>query len=58
MQDIATGEVHKLCDGLERDMQETWAIHGVYPTMAWLPDSKAIVFYAKGVFHKIQSRAK
>ena len=35
-------------DGLERDMQETWAIHGVYPGMAWTPDSKRVVFWAGG----------
>ena len=54
VQDIETGEIHKLYDQLERDMQETWAIHGVYPTMAWMPDSKAIVFYAKGGIHRIE----
>jgi len=58
VQDIATGEVHKLHDDLERDMQETWAIHGVYPTMAWLPNSKAIVFYAKGGLHRIEIAGK
>ena len=57
-QDIATGEIHKLYDGLERDMQETWAIHGVYPTMAWMPDSKAIVFYAKGGLHQLEVASK
>jgi imidazolonepropionase-like amidohydrolase/Tol biopolymer transport system component len=54
VQDIATGEIHKLYDNLERDMQETWAIHGVYPTMAWMPDSKAMVFYARGGLHRIE----
>jgi Tol biopolymer transport system component len=58
VQDIATGELHKLYDNLERDMQETWAIHGVYPTMAWMPDSKAIVFYAKGGIHRIDVASK
>ncbi len=33
---------------LERDMQEAWAIHGVYPGFCWLPDSKEIVIWAKG----------
>ena len=30
-----------LYDGLDRDMQETWSIHGVYPSMAWTPDNKS-----------------
>lgn len=58
VQDIASGEVREIYDKLERDMQETWAIHGVYPTMAWLPDSSAIVFYAKGGFHRIAVATK
>ena len=53
VQDLATGELHELYDQLERDMQETWAVHGVYPTLAWMPDSQAIVFYAKGGIHRL-----
>ena len=33
---------------MERDMQETWAIHGVYPAMAWTPDSESLVYWARG----------
>jgi imidazolonepropionase-like amidohydrolase/Tol biopolymer transport system component len=58
IQDIETGEVRKLIDVLERDMQETWAIHGVYPTMAWLPGSDAIVYYAKGGIHRCDIATK
>ena len=34
-------------------MQETWAIHGVYPGISWTPDSKSIVFWAGGGIHRI-----
>ena len=34
VQDLASGREPPVYDGLERDMQETWAIHGVYPAMA------------------------
>ncbi len=54
VQDIESGEVRRLNDNLERDMQETWAIHGVYPTFAWMPDSKSIVYYAKGGIHRLE----
>ncbi|HTQ80230.1 MAG TPA: amidohydrolase family protein, partial [Thermoanaerobaculia bacterium] len=40
-------------DGLDRDMQETWSIHGLYPGMAWTPDSRSIVFWAGGKIHRI-----
>jgi len=48
IQDLATGEEWAVYDDLSRDQQETWAIFGVYPNFAWTPDSKNIIFYAKG----------
>jgi len=32
---------------------ETWAIHGVYPAMAWTPDDNAIVLWAGGKLVKV-----
>lgn len=51
--DPTSGEVRLLFDGLERDMQEIWAIHGVYPNYAWTPDGTSIVIWAKGKLHRI-----
>ncbi|MCQ8888641.1 amidohydrolase family protein [Pseudoalteromonas carrageenovora] len=51
--DLSSGEHTKLYDKLERDMQETWAIHGVYPTIAWTPDNEELVFWAGGIIHKL-----
>lgn len=51
--DLHTGEHTKLYGELERDMQETWAIHGVYPTIAWTPDNEQLVFWAGGSIHKL-----
>ncbi|MBX3357596.1 MAG: PD40 domain-containing protein [Phycisphaeraceae bacterium] len=53
--DLASNTPRKLYDSLERDMQETWAVHGVYPTMAWTPDSREIVFWAGGGLHRIDA---
>lgn len=55
VQDVASGEVRKVHAGLERDMQEAWAIHGVYPAMAWTPDSRSLVFYARGGLHRVEA---
>lgn len=52
-QNIQTGEESLLFDDLSHDQQETWAIFGVYPNFSWTPDSKHIVFYAKGKIKKI-----
>ncbi len=46
--DVDSGAERPLFDGLDRDMQETWAIHGVYPAMSWTPDNESIVFWADG----------
>ncbi len=48
VRDLASGAERAVYSGLERDMQETWAIHGVYPTMAWTPDDKAMFLWAGG----------
>lgn len=45
---LATGEEWPVYTDLSHDQQETWAIFGVYPNFAWTPDSKNLVFYAKG----------
>lgn len=48
LQNLATGEEWPVYDDLSKDQQETWAIFGVYPNFGWTPDSKNIIFYAKG----------
>ena len=53
LHDMESGKNTPIYGHLERDMQETWAIHGVYPGMAWTPDSKSIVFWAKGKIRRI-----
>lgn len=51
--DLKSGETTKLYGELDRDMQETWAIHGVYPSMAWTKDNKDIFFWAKGKINRL-----
>jgi imidazolonepropionase-like amidohydrolase/Tol biopolymer transport system component len=51
--DLESGVETPIYDGLDRDMQETWAIHGVYPAMAWTPDNRSIVFWAGGKIRRI-----
>lgn len=58
IQNRNSGELTPIYTDLTRDMQETWAIHGVYPNFAWLPDGKDIVFYAKGGIHRINVASK
>ena len=53
LMDLEVRRITPLTDILDRDMQETWAIHGVYPGMSWTPDIKSIVFWAKGGIHRV-----
>ncbi|MFG0257513.1 MAG: amidohydrolase family protein [Phycisphaerales bacterium JB043] len=53
IRDLESGNEILLTDTLERDNQEAWAIHGVYPTIAWTPDSGSILYWAKGGIHSI-----
>ncbi len=58
LHEIESGAEWPLYDGLDRDMQETWAIHGVYPNIAWTPDGKSIVFWAAGGIQLIDVHTK
>ncbi|HBL27229.1 MAG TPA: amidohydrolase [Acidobacteria bacterium] len=51
--DVRSGEQWPVYDALDRDMQEGWAVQGVYPAMAWTPDSRAVVFWAGGKIRRL-----
>jgi imidazolonepropionase-like amidohydrolase/Tol biopolymer transport system component len=54
VQEVESGRERALWDGLDRDLQETWAIHGVYPGISWTPDSRALVFWAGGKLRRLE----
>ncbi len=58
LKDLQTGKEFPVYQKLDRDMQETWAIHGVYPTMAWTPDSQNLIFWAGGKIHQINKTTR
>ena len=51
--DLESGEQTMLVDDLDPDMQETWAVQGAYPTMAWTPDSREIVYWSQGKIWRV-----
>lgn len=55
---LDSGMERSIYNGLDRDMQETWAIHGVYPSMAWTPDNRSIVFWAGGKIQRVDIASK
>jgi imidazolonepropionase-like amidohydrolase/Tol biopolymer transport system component len=53
VKDLASGAEKKVYDALDQDVQETWAVTGVYPNMSWTPDSKDVVFWAGGKLRRV-----
>jgi imidazolonepropionase-like amidohydrolase/Tol biopolymer transport system component len=53
VRDLATGNERKLYDLPDQDMQETWAVTGVYPNMDWTADSREIVLWTGGKIRRI-----
>jgi Tol biopolymer transport system component len=52
----STGNERKIYDNLDQDMQETWAVTGVYPNMDWTADSRQVVFWAGGKLRRVGVR--
>ncbi|MBK8266192.1 MAG: PD40 domain-containing protein [Nannocystis sp.] len=52
---LESGVERPIYDGLDRDMQEAWAIHGVYPALAWTPDDRALIAWAGGKLWRIDA---
>jgi len=53
VKDLESGRETPVYDALDRDLQETWAVHGVYPAISWTPDNSAIVFWAGGKIRRV-----
>lgn len=53
LKDLKSGREQAVWGPLERDLQEAWSIHGVYPAFAWTPDSKQIVIWARGKLWRV-----
>ncbi|MBW3566625.1 MAG: amidohydrolase family protein [Proteobacteria bacterium] len=58
LKNVESGELVQLFDGMERDMQEIWAIHGVFTNIAWTPDSRSILFWTGGKLNRIDVDSK
>lgn len=53
VKDLRSGEERQVYADLDQDLQETWAVHGVYPNMDWTPDSQTIIFWAGGKIRRV-----
>ncbi|WP_421938002.1 amidohydrolase family protein [Phenylobacterium sp.] len=55
VKDLTSGVERKVYDALDQDVQEVWAVSGLYPNMAWTPDGKSIVFWAGGKIRRVDA---
>ncbi|MGV6852167.1 MAG: amidohydrolase family protein [bacterium] len=58
IKDLVSGNERVIYRGLDRDNQEAWAIHGVYPHISWTPDSKNVVFWSGGQINSLDVNSR
>jgi len=53
VKDLLTGAEYPVFDKLDKDLQEAWTVHGVYPQYGWTPDSRNVVVWGQGKIWKV-----
>ncbi|MBY6216953.1 amidohydrolase family protein [Qipengyuania aquimaris] len=53
VKDLSTGRERMIYGALDLDLQETWAVYGVYPMMDWMPDGRSMVVWAGGKLRRV-----
>ncbi|HXW08407.1 MAG TPA: amidohydrolase family protein [Vicinamibacterales bacterium] len=53
LRDLESGRDRQLFGNVDKDLQEAWAIHGLYPQYSWTPDGKSIVIWGEGRFWRV-----
>jgi Tol biopolymer transport system component/imidazolonepropionase-like amidohydrolase len=56
--ELETGKEYPIYENLSKDQSEAWAVFGVYPHFAWMPDSKDIIVWAQGKINRINVDTK
>jgi imidazolonepropionase-like amidohydrolase/Tol biopolymer transport system component len=55
VRDLESGRDRQVFGNVDKDLQEAWAIHGLYPQYAWTPDSKSIVIWGEGKIWRVDT---
>lgn len=56
--ELETGKETPIYENLSKDQQEAWAVFGIYPNFAWMPNNQDIVIWAQGKINKITIETK
>lgn len=55
VKNLQSQEEIMLVSDLDPDMQETWGVYGLYPNMAWTPDSRSLIYWSKGHIWRVET---
>ena len=55
LRDLESGRDRELFGRIDKDLQEAWAVHGLYPQYAWTPDGKSILIWGEGKIWKVDA---
>ncbi len=55
VRDLESGRDRQLFGNIDKDLQEAWAIHGLYPQYAWTPDGTSIVIWGEGKIWRVDA---
>ena len=55
LRDLESGRDRELFGNVDKDLQEAWAIHGLYPQYAWTPDGRSIVIWGEGKIWRVDA---
>ena len=53
VRDLESGRDRQVFANIDKDLQEAWAIHGLYPQYAWTPDGRSIVIWGEGKIWRV-----
>jgi imidazolonepropionase-like amidohydrolase/Tol biopolymer transport system component len=53
LRDLESGRDRELFGNVDKDLQEAWAVHGLYPQYAWTPDGRSIVIWGEGKIWRV-----
>ena len=55
LRDLESGRDRELFGHVDKDLQEAWAIHGLYPQFAWTRDGRSIVIWGEGKIWRVDA---
>jgi Tol biopolymer transport system component/imidazolonepropionase-like amidohydrolase len=55
LRDLESGRDRELFGHVDKDLQEAWAVHGVYPQYAWTADGRSLVIWGEGKIWRVDA---